>query len=83
MSRDFPVEEAKRIRSKWLDDYTACGAEVKSRLVATGGVRKPRRLLCGCSTTQGSALGGLHGGIKREETRVLRRRGGVCTRLDR
>ena len=32
---DFPLVGAKRIRSKWLDDYTAGGTEVKSRLVAT------------------------------------------------
>ena len=30
-----PLEGARRIRSKWLDYYTAGGAEVKSRLVAT------------------------------------------------
>ena len=32
---DFPLAGAKRIGSKWLDDYTASGDEVKSRLVAT------------------------------------------------
>ena len=32
---DFPLADAKRIRSKWLDDYSSSGAEVKSRLVAT------------------------------------------------
>ena len=32
---DFPLARAKRIRSKWLDDCTSIGAEVKSRLVAT------------------------------------------------
>ena len=32
---DFPLAGAKRIRSKWLDDYSSSGTEVKSRLVAT------------------------------------------------
>ena len=31
----FLLVGEKRIKSKWLDDYTASGAEVKSRLVAT------------------------------------------------
>ena len=32
---DFPLAGVKRIRSKWLDDYSSSGTEVKSRLVAT------------------------------------------------
>ena len=32
---DFSLPGAKRIRSKWIDDYSASGIEVKSRLVAT------------------------------------------------
>ena len=35
MPHDFPLAGAKRIRSKWRDDHTASGAEVKSRLVVT------------------------------------------------
>ena len=32
---DFPLAGAKRTRSKWLDDYSSSGTEVKTRLVAT------------------------------------------------
>ena len=35
MPHDFPLAGTKRIRSKWLDDYSSSGTEVKSRLVAT------------------------------------------------
>ena len=42
---DFPLAGAKRIRSKWLDDYTTSGTEVKSRLVATEVAYGNRRLV--------------------------------------
>ena len=72
---DFPLAGAKRIRSKWLDDYTASGAEVKSRLVATEVACGNRRLVL-CLRVL-AALGSQLGGITRKETRVLRRGGGV------
>ena len=68
----------------WLDDYTAGGGEVKPRLVATQvAFGNTDDCLCGYSPAEGCALGGQLGGIKRRETRVLRRRGGVCAGPDR
>ena len=65
MPRDFPLEESKRIRSKCLDANTAGGAEVKSRMVATG---VP---FSGYSPTEGSADRGQLGGTKKKVTQVL------------
>ena len=76
MSRDFPLAEAKRIRSKWLARLHR--QRSRGEVEAGCGVRKKRRLFSGYSPAEGPALGGQFG-----ETRVLRRRGGVCTRSHR
>ena len=46
------------MRSKWQDDYTARGAEVKSKLVATEVAYGTRDdCFVGCSPAEGSAQG--------------------------
>ena len=77
MPHDFHLAVAKRIRSKWLDDCTVSGLEVKSRLVATDDFVACTPLLRVLRLVVSMAAS------KRKETRVLRCGGGVCTRTDR
>ena len=65
---------AKRIRSKWLQDCTTGGTEVKSR-PATTEVAYGNRDDCFAGTlpAEGFTLGGQLGDVNRKETRVLRR----------
>ena len=55
LPRDFPLQGAKRIRSKWLDDPDGSG-EVKSRLVATEVAYGMRRDDCFAGTPPLRAL---------------------------
>ena len=82
---DLPLGGALRIRSKWHDECTTGGTEVKkSRLGSHRGViRKKRRLFRGYSPAEGSTLCGQLGGLKRKETRVLPCGGGFRARTDR
>ena len=80
---DFALAGAKRIRNKGLDDYTASGPEGSRGWLRQRWRTETEMTALRALPAEGSTRGGQFGGIKRKQTRVLRRHGGVCRRPDR